>query len=236
MNKENIICAVIIAVGLSVMGAFICNGIQKIGMKKRTVYVKGLSEKEVAANKVVWPLAVKYFDNDINSLYNKVKETNTKVTEYLVKNGIKADEISIEAPVITDKRANPYDYSDNINNVPRYFVTSVITVTSSNVENVKKLIDNQGELLAIGIVPAGDEYGTSVTYEYTDLNKIKPEMIEEATKNAREAASKFAKDSNSKLGDIQEASQGQFSIDDRDDNTPYIKKIRVVTSVTYNLE
>ena len=73
-------------------------------------------------------------------------------------------------------------------------------------------------------------------YDYTDLNKIKPKMIEDATKNAREAAEKFAKDSDSKLGKIKEARQGQFTITDRDANTPYIKSVRVVTSVDYYLE
>jgi hypothetical protein len=76
----------------------------------------------------------------------------------------------------------------------------------------------------------------NVSYEFTGLNDIKPEMIEEATKNAREVAEKFATDSNSKLGKIRNASQGQFSISDRDANTPYIKKVRVVTTVNYYLK
>ena len=75
-----------------------------------------------------------------------------------------------------------------------------------------------------------------MSYDYTSLNSIKPKMIEEATKNARAAAEKFAKDSDSKLGKIKKAYQGQFSIDDRDANTPYIKKIRVVTTIDYSLE
>ena len=73
-------------------------------------------------------------------------------------------------------------------------------------------------------------------FEYTDLNKIKPKMIEDATRNARAAAQKFAKDSDSKLGKIRSAVQGQFSIEDRDQNTPYIKKVRVVTVVNFSLE
>ena len=79
----------------------------------------------------------------------------------------------------------------------------------------------------------GWEYKTE--YSFTKLNDIKPEMIEEATKNAREAAEKFAQDSDSKLGKIKKASQGQFSISDRDSNTPYIKSVRVVSSIDYFL-
>ena len=73
-------------------------------------------------------------------------------------------------------------------------------------------------------------------FKYEGLNAIKPQMIEEATKNAREAAEKFAKDSDSRLGKIKTANQGTFTIENRDSNTPYIKKIRAVTSVTYYLK
>ena len=75
-----------------------------------------------------------------------------------------------------------------------------------------------------------------MSYEFTGLNDIKPQMIEDATKNARAAAEKFAKDSDSKLGKIKSASQGQFTIANRDENTPYIKSVRVVTTVTYYLK
>jgi uncharacterized protein len=60
-------------------------------------------------------------------------------------------------------------------------------------------------------------------------------MVEEATTKAREVAEKFAKDSKSKLGKIKKASQGQFSINNRDKNNPHIKKIRVVSTVEYYL-
>jgi hypothetical protein len=74
-----------------------------------------------------------------------------------------------------------------------------------------------------------------VEYIYTGLNSLKPGMVEEATRNAREVAQKFAADSDSSLGKIRRASQGQFSIEDRDSNTPYVKKVRVVSTVEYYL-
>ena len=118
----------------------------------------------------------------------------------------------------------------------RYNVTSVITITSDKVDQIRSLISSQGELLKQGVAVTSGDYRYNVQYEYTGLNKIKPQMIEEATKNARQAAEKFAEDSDSKLGKIRKAYQGQFSITDRDDNTPYIKKVRVVTTVDYSLE
>ncbi|MCF0175103.1 MAG: SIMPL domain-containing protein, partial [Bacteroidales bacterium] len=91
-------------------------------------------------------------------------------------------------------------------------------------------------LLKKGVAVIIDNYEYSTIYEYTELNSIKPEMIAEATKNARLAAEKFAEDSGSKVGKIMNASQGQFSIENRDPYTPFIKKIRVVTSMTYSIE
>jgi hypothetical protein len=117
----------------------------------------------------------------------------------------------------------------------RYNATGVITVISTDVKKIRALMNEQTELLQQGIAITGGDYRYNVTYEFTGLNDIKPQMIEEATVNARAAAEKFAKDSDSKLGKIKNASQGQFSIIDRDSNTPYIKTVRVVTTVNYYL-
>jgi hypothetical protein len=118
----------------------------------------------------------------------------------------------------------------------RYNATSVVTVTSKDVAKVRKLMTEQAELLKQGIAIAGGDYRYNVVYEFTGLNQIKPRMIEEATKNARTAADKFARDSDSELGKIRDASQGQFTITDRDANTPFIKNVRVVTTINYYLK
>ena len=225
--------AVLLTIGLIAMGAEIRQGINNFVEKDRVVTVKGLAEMEVPANKVTWPLMYKEVGNDLSTLYNKISDTNSAIVNFLKKKGITEDEISINAPEIIDMQAERY----NSNPVPyRYNVTTVITVTSSKVDLVRSLISEQGELLKQGIAITGGDYRYNITYDYTGLNDVKPQMIEEATKNAREAAQKFAKDSDSELGKIKRASQGQFSINDRDANTPYIKRIRVVTTIDYSLE
>ena len=119
----------------------------------------------------------------------------------------------------------------------RYRATSVITVISNNVDKVRTLMRRQSELMKEGIALISDEYGgNNVVYEFTGLNKVKPDMVEEATKNARTTAQKFADDSGSELGAIRNAQQGQFSIEDRDANSPYIKRLRVVNTVEYSLK
>jgi len=225
--------AIVLAVGLAALGAQIKQGINNFVEKDRVVTVKGLAEMEVPANKVTWPLMYKEVGNDLSTLYNKISTTNQAIVGFLKQKGISEDEISINAPEIIDMQAERY----NSNPVPfRYNVTTVITVTSGKVDLVRSLISEQSELLKQGIAITGGDYRYNIQYDYTSLNEIKPQMIEEATKNAREAAQKFAKDSDSELGKIKRANQGQFSISNRDANTPYIKNIRVVTTIDYSLE
>ena len=225
--------AVILAIGMLLLGVFINNGFSEFAQKDRSVNVKGLAEMEVPADKVTWPLVYKSLGNDLGALYDDIKRSNQTILGFLKEKGIEEAEISVNAPEIIDQKAERYSNNDS---PYRYNVTSVITVTSTKVDLVRKLISEQGELLKRGIAITGGDYRYNVSFEYTSLNKIKPGMIEEATKNAREAAEKFAKDSESKLGKIRHANQGQFSISDRDANTPYIKKVRVVTTIDYSLE
>ena len=225
--------AALLAIGLIILGTQIQKGINNFVEKDRIVTVIGLAEMEVPANKVTWPLMYKEVGNDLTALYNRINATNTAIVEFLKKKGITEEEISINAPEIIDMQAERYVGE---NKTYRYNVTTVITVTSAKVDLVRSLISEQSELLKQGIAITGGDYRYQIQYDYTSLNEIKPKMIEEATKNAREAALKFAKDSDSELGKIRRASQGQFSIDNRDANTPYIKRIRVVTTIDYLLE
>lgn len=221
--------AIIIAIGLVILGGSIEDGIKK----ERMVTVKGLAEMEVPANKVTWPLVYKEVGNDLGTLYDKIKTTNRTIINFLKNKGIAENEISVNAPEIIDMQAERY----NTNPVPyRYNVTTVITVTSQQVDLVRSLISEQGELLKQGVAIIGGDYRYNVEYDFTGLNDIKPQMIEEATKNARESAMKFAKDSDSKLGKIIRANQGQFTIGNRDAHTPYIKHVRVVTTIDYSLK
>lgn len=223
----------ILAVGLALLGVFVYNGINSLAKRDRVVSVRGLAEKEVQADRVIWPLAYKTIGDDLGSVYRDISSANKKIQTFLIKNGIKASDITNGAPQVNDLWTN--EYRDNVNR-QRYNATSVTTVSSSDVAKVRALMTRTGELLSQGIAIAPNDYNYPIQFDFTSLNKIKPQMIEQATKNAREAAEKFAKDSESKLGKIKSAQQGLFSIEDRDSNTPYIKEVRVVTTVDYYLD
>ena len=225
--------AALIALGIIVLGLCVKSGLDSISDKERKVTVKGLSEREVEADKVTWPILTKEIGDDLPSLYTRINTTTAKVKAFLKQNGVKDSEISVNAPVVVDMNAERYGAN---NHDYRYNITSTITVTSRNVKLVRSIIARQGELLKQGVAVVDGGYGNGVTYEYVSFQQMKPKMMQEAIKNAEQTAKQFADNSDSKIDKILDAGQGQFTIDNRDDNTPYIKKLRVVTSVTYSLK
>ena len=232
MDKGKVFSGLAIMIGLVVLGLMMPKAVEKNRSYDRVVNVKGLCEKEVMADKVIWPLVYKVMSNDIQSIYDQTDASNDLIMDFLTDGGISEKEITVSVPSISDKLAN--EYGDN-NRAFRYIAKNVITVCTDDVDAVLRLMSKQSELLKKGIVTSENSWENPVEFKYEGLNDIKPQMIEEATKNAREAAEKFAKDSDSSLGKIKNANQGTFTIENRDSNTPYIKRIRVVTSVTYYL-
>ena len=212
------------------MGFFVSKGLTSIANQEQYVTVKGLAEREVLANKVVWPLPYKCVSNDMQKLYDEIEMNRDIILSFLKEGGITGDEIVISAPAVTDRLAQSY-VPDNIKF--RYQAEAVITVISPQVEKVIELMGKQIELMKDGVI-ISDEYSYRTQFEYTALNDIKPAMVEEATRNARAVAQKFAEDSDCELGNIKQATQGQFSITS-DETTPQIKNIRVVTTVKYAL-
>ena len=219
--------------GMIILGISLYATVSNFKSYDRWVTVKGLCEKEVMADKVIWPIVYKQGGNELGKLYNTVQDMNNTIIEFLHDAGVTDDEITVNSPSILDTRTNLYNDRKDYN----YIVTAGVTVCSEKVELVVKLKTEQAKLYEKGI-PVGmeDNWSHPTIYSFTGLNEVKPVMIEEATVNARQAAEKFAKDSKSKLGKIKTASQGQFTVSDRDNNTPYIKNVRVVTNVVYYLK
>lgn len=233
MKNNRIYEAAIMAIAIVVLGLCIKWGIDDFANKDRKVTVKGLAEKEVEADKVTWPILSKEMGNNLPELYNLIAVKQAKIKKFLVDAGIKETEISVNASKVIDMNADQYS---NNTRPYRYIITSIITVTSGNVQLVRSIIARQGELLKQGIAIVGGDYENPTVYEYVSFTSMKPKMMEEAISNAEKTAQQFAENSHSKLNKIVSADQGQFSIEDRDQNTPWIKKVRVVTTVTYSLK
>ena len=220
--------AAILAIGIILLGWFIKSGIDNFSNKDRKVTVKGLAEREVKADKVIWSISTNDMGNDLPTLYQSINAKTSKIKAFLKQNGIDEQEVTVNPPTVNDLESN--QWSENRKNF-RYIINTTLTVSTQKVDLVKTAIFRQAELLKQGVAIEG----SNPQYEYVSFQQMKPEMMEEAIKNAQKTAEQFAKASDSELGKIQTAGQGQFEIGDRDQNTPYIKKVRVVTTVTYSL-
>ncbi|MDO6459351.1 SIMPL domain-containing protein [Granulosicoccaceae sp. 1_MG-2023] len=219
--------------GLALLGWQLGNSAIRYKAMERVVTVKGLAEREVPADLALWPITFSKPQNDIGALYQELAADTDSILSFLSKQGFDSGEIQVNPPQVTDKLANAYGNAGPVEF--RYSASQTVMVHSTDIDKVLAARRQLAELGQQGIVLQGDNYGAGTEFLFTGLNDIKPAMIEEATRNAREVAQKFAADSNSRLGKIKTASQGQFSISNRDQQTPHIKKIRVVSTVQYYL-
>jgi hypothetical protein len=237
MKEKNelgyIVIGVSIFLGLSTLGYLARNAAISVKEYERSVTVKGLAEQEHIADVVIWPIQFTEAGNTLDGTYTALDNSAEKVRSFLEDRGIQDHEITFATPFLTDKSAQRYGGMENFEF--RFVATQTATVYSENVQEIRQIMSELVELGKQGVTLSGDEYQVRPEYLFTRLNEIKPEMIEQATIEARKAAQKFAEDSNSELGKIKTASQGQFSITDRDNNNPHIKNVRVVSTIVYYL-
>ena len=237
MNTNQLTVKKVFIFGVSIIIAALILGIMMVRTVKTfksyddTVKVRGLCEREVPANRVVMRINYGLQDNDFITLRTSISEVNKKIIDILETSGFTNEEIKYSMADYND-RYGSYYYNNDDKIRYRYSADQRINVFTSKIEKVadiKNKIEN--ELIKDGII-----VNIYNTYEYNNLNEIKPSMIAESLENARNAADEFAKNSHSKIGKMRTASQGYFEVEDLDENTPQIKKIRVVTTVEYYLK
>ena len=240
MERNNLIPAVLIAVGITAAGWFVGHGYMKARSADRYVTVKGVAEREVQANIALWPLRFVATSDNLAEAQNRIKKSSTAVFAFLRHSGIDSSSTEVQKTEVTDVLANAYRSGTTQS---RYIIAQTIMVRTNQIEKIVRASQSVGALVDAGVVLSsvgGPESGP--TYLFTDLNTLKPDMIAEATASARKAAEQFAKDSGSKLGGILRASQGVFEILPRDrapgiyEGTQLNKTLRVVTTVEYSLE
>lgn len=232
--------------GFIIAAIILGRGIQRFKTEDRTISVKGFSEREVKSDLVVWTIRTRIANNDLSEGSKSIEEAKNKVIDFLLRNNIKQEDIIQKDLIVNDKKAQ--EYNNPIGDTYRFIIDKIIQVRSSDVDNVQKVSRMTDELLKAGVVLSNrNEYEGSVKFFFTKLNEIKPDMLSEATRNAKEAAEKFAKESNTNLGGLRKATQGLFTIIDRDDflsgQTNYgmsgsdlYKKVRVVVNVDYSIK
>lgn len=230
--------ALILSLGLGASGYFIGSGFAKINAANK-VEVRGLAEREVKADVALWPLKLVVTGDDLAILQSKLEADSKVVINFLLGQGLKEDEISRGRMEVTDLLASNYRSEGASHN--RFIVYANITVRSTRAELVQSVSNSIGRVIRSGVVFSQDSGGSlSPYFVFTKLNEIKPDMLAEATRNARAAAEQFAHDSGEPLGRMLRAEQGVFSILPADDtgemeSKQLTKKVRVVSTVVYAL-
>ncbi|MFD2586013.1 SIMPL domain-containing protein [Croceitalea marina] len=231
--KINWLKVVLVSVSIAVAGYFIGNMHKTAKQYDRFVQVKGLSEREVDADLAVWPINITLTANNLMTLKKDIENQNEALYNYFVEQGFKKEELTQGSTNINDTWSDLYN---NKNAQFRYLAKSEFTVRTKNIGQLQKALSESTDLMTKGILISSKNTWRPIEYIFDGLNDIKPSMIEESTKNAREVADKFALDSDSKVGKIRMAKQGLFTISDRDLNTPQIKVVRVVSTIDFQLE
>ena len=228
--KNNVFAGALIALGLCLGGMFIYLGINHFANKDRAVSVKGLSTREVESDYVVWPLSFGWNGNDLPALYAQLERVSDRVKEHLL--GLGFEEADIRKGTISVENNWENYYGDRRPEF-KYTLRTSLIVSTDKVQLVVASQGKEADLIKEGMIVTSNKW--DLDYQYNGLPELKPVMIEEATRNARAVAQKFADDAQCSLGSIRNASQGQFSIED-DEYQPWVKHVRVVTTVTYYLD
>ena len=227
--KKNMIQGGAIILAALVLGICMICTVRTLKSYDDTVKVRGLCEKEVPADRVVWRINYGEKSNSLADLRGVIRQNNDLIVKLLREAGFSEDEIKVGTASYDDR----YTYANNTSQITyRYQANQTVTVFTKNLDLVRKL----QQTLETDLVNQNILASSWADYQYLGLNDIKPEMIRESLENARVAADEFANNSHSRIGKMRTASQGYFEVEDLDENTPQVKKVRVVTTVEYYLK
>ena len=235
-----LLTALVVAVAVIAAGGLIGGGIRGFRAADRFVSVKGVSERSVRADLAIWPLQLVVADASLPSAQYRMNESTVLTRRFLMANGIDSSAISLRGFRVQDTAANPYQGDRG---GPRFIIQQTVLVRSTDVALIEKTSAAVSALVNQGVVfSSGQEYGPGgPSYLFTKLNDLKPQMIAEATAEARKGAEQFARDSKSRIGGIRSANQGVFVILPQDEipgmseENQAEKKVRVVATVEYRL-
>jgi len=234
--KFHAIGSLMLALGMSVGGYFIGNMLYKSKVATNIATVRGLAEREVKADIASWNVSYEASDAAMTRAYEQANSSKDKIVAFLKEAGFAQDEITPNA--LNVYKREDRDNSGRITGTT-YQISGSVNVRSDDTDKVVALTQKVGDLVGQGVIVTN----SSAQYYYTKLNDIKPDMLGEATRNARTAAEQFAKDANAHVGAINSAGQGAFTISPRDtgenggdETSSLYKKVRVVTTISFYLK
>ena len=228
---------VFVMIGLIVSGLFVKQGLTAFRTEDRVVTVKGLAERNVEANLAIWTLSTTATGNLLSDVQAQSESRQDAIMTYLDYIGFTSEEMDVQPLQVQDLLAQAYR-PDNVDK-GRYIMTQRVTVRTSDMTKITKAVAELNSLLKQNVTLTNMQ---PPIYVFTDLNAIKPDMLNEAVKNARDSAQEFAQESGADVGDIKRAYQGVFQILPRDpiahvsEQNQRYKRVRVVSTVDFYIE
>ncbi len=222
-----------VGAGLALAGLFIAGGLGDIRRGEAVVTVRGVAERDVEADLGTWTISTQANGSDLGEVQRRADSDLAQVRRFLLANGFTEAEVQPRGSSVSQ-------YFDS--NMGRMNITirQRILARTTDIARMEQAFASQAEIIRSGVALDSDG-GSAVRYSFTRLNDVKPEMIAEATRSAREAADQFARDSGTRVGRIRQATQGLFTITGRDGDlgpgteTPF-QKVRVVTTIEFALD
>jgi uncharacterized protein len=240
-----LIVAAGLALGLAAGGWLVGQGLARFKSESRTVTVKGLVEREVKSDRAVWTLGMRRASDTLSEAHQRIAADRDAVLAFLKKQGFADAEVERQPTRTLDKLAR--DFGQNQGERFRYVVTTAVEVATDRVDLVRSAAGATEELLKGGVILDGDEQSgrANPRYVVSKFNDLRPQLLADATRNARATAVQFASDSGATVGAIRSANQGSiqiFGTDGNDESAPFaptstpLKRIRVVSTFEFALE
>jgi hypothetical protein len=234
---SKIIPAAVLAFGIAMGGFFAGHGLVKSRLGFRTVTVKGLAERSVKADLGFWPIKFVATGPTLAEARQSLNANDIAVKNYLKAQGFAPADISVQNIQVQDKWAD--SYGQQVSEGVRYVLTENVMVRSTDVNKISTASSGIAALIDQGVIFSSDSYSAGPTFLFTKLNDLKPVLLTEATRRAREAAQQFAQQSGARVGGIQNANQGVIEVNpaveipNESGEKQIDKTVRVVTTITY---
>jgi hypothetical protein len=231
-----LIAAIILAVGIVAGGYLLGDGLRRARMADRAVTMRGLAERNVTADLATWQLNFNASGTDAGEVQAEIERDTRTITQFFRAAGFPAN-------AVTDRGGSINSFYDNNRQANVVTINRSLQFRTNDVMRAQRTYARQFDLIRTGVQL---QEGSNMTYNFTGLTALKPELIAQSIQDARRGAERFANDSGTAVGGIRSATQGYFSIGARDgdstseeggggNDSPF-QKVRVVTTIEFYLD
>ena len=223
------------------IGGIVATGIIASKMTRDVISVTGSYSQIVVSDRGSYQFDVNSRGSSRANSYAILKKQKPLVLKYLKEQGFQASEIE-------EKSINGYNIYEilpngtSTNKVVGFNANQGYVVKSNDVEKIKKLSTDINSLTEQGIEIIGYE----PSYFYSKLSDLKVQMLEKASKDAKQRAQAMLKATHNRVGKIQSLQMGVFQITPEDsndvsdsglsDSSSINKKVTSVANVTFRIK